>query len=97
MCAFTLLLAIAAAVAGTDVALLKPPLVEDPVESVYPGIRNEGLHGTRATVSNSASVIATCELQGAGYITVRSDPADARARVLHLTKSGSDRCSIACG
>jgi hypothetical protein len=44
MCAFTLLLAVAAAAAPTDVALLKPPLVEDPrraiiqnvVRSAYP-------------------------------------------------------------
>ncbi len=28
------------------------------------------------------------ELEDAGYITVRGDPADARARVLHLSENG---------
>jgi len=45
MCAFILLLAVAAAVArsamaaGTDVALLKPPLVEDPRRAVIQNVR----------------------------------------------------------
>src|SRR6185312_11711727 len=42
----------------------------------------------RAGITKQAMGRLATELQDAGYITVRSDPADARARVLHLTKSG---------
>jgi len=43
----------------------------------------------RAGVTKQAMGRLATELADAGYITVRSDPADARARVLHLTKSGT--------
>jgi DNA-binding MarR family transcriptional regulator len=43
----------------------------------------------RAGVTKQAMGRLATELAEAGYITVRSDPADARARVLHLTKSGT--------
>jgi DNA-binding MarR family transcriptional regulator len=42
----------------------------------------------RAGITKQAMGRLATELQDAGYITVRSDPADARVRVLHLTKSG---------
>jgi DNA-binding MarR family transcriptional regulator len=43
----------------------------------------------RAGVTKQAMGRLASELAEAGYITVRSNPADARARVLHLTKSGT--------
>jgi len=43
----------------------------------------------RAGVTKQAMGRLATELADAGYITVRSDPADARARVLHLTKRGT--------
>jgi DNA-binding MarR family transcriptional regulator len=43
----------------------------------------------RAGVTKQAMGRLATELADAGYITVRSNPADARARVLHLTKSGT--------
>ena len=43
----------------------------------------------RAGVTKQAMGRLATELADAGYITARSDPADARARVLHLTKSGT--------
>ena len=43
----------------------------------------------RAGVTKQAMGRLATELADAGYITVRSDPADARARVLHLTKTGT--------
>jgi len=43
----------------------------------------------RAGVTKQAMGRLATELADAGYITVRSDPADARARVLHLTKGGT--------
>jgi DNA-binding MarR family transcriptional regulator len=42
----------------------------------------------RAGITKQAMGRLATELEDAGYITVRSNPADARARVLHLTKSG---------
>jgi DNA-binding MarR family transcriptional regulator len=42
----------------------------------------------RAGITKQAMGRLATELQDAGYITVRSDPADARARILHLTKRG---------
>lgn len=42
----------------------------------------------RAGISKQAMGRLAAELEAAGYVTVRSDPADARARVLHLTESG---------
>jgi DNA-binding MarR family transcriptional regulator len=42
----------------------------------------------RAGITKQAMGRLANELEDAGYITVRSDPTDARARVLHLTKSG---------
>jgi DNA-binding MarR family transcriptional regulator len=42
----------------------------------------------RAGITKQAMGRLATELEDAGYIAVRSDPADARARVLHLTKSG---------
>src|SRR3569833_1761361 len=43
----------------------------------------------RAGITKQAMGRLATELEDAGYITVRNDPADARARVLHLTKSGT--------
>jgi DNA-binding MarR family transcriptional regulator len=42
----------------------------------------------RAGITKQAMGRLATELEDAGYITVRSNPADARVRVLHLTKSG---------
>src|SRR6185437_13018788 len=42
----------------------------------------------RAGITKQAMGRLATELENAGYITVRDNPADARARVLHLTKSG---------
>jgi DNA-binding MarR family transcriptional regulator len=42
----------------------------------------------RAGVSKQAMGRLASELEGAGYIRVRSDPKDARVRVLQLTKAG---------
>jgi DNA-binding MarR family transcriptional regulator len=42
----------------------------------------------RAGITKQAMGRLAAELEEAGYIAVRSDPADARARVLHLTQSG---------
>jgi DNA-binding MarR family transcriptional regulator len=42
----------------------------------------------RAGITKQAMGRLAAELEDAGYIAVRSDPADARARVLHLTESG---------
>ena len=42
----------------------------------------------RAGITKQAMGRLAGELEDAGYITVRSDPTDARARVLQLTKSG---------
>src|ERR1700761_6585202 len=42
----------------------------------------------RAGITKQAMGRLATELENAGYITVRNNPADARARVLHLTKSG---------
>jgi DNA-binding MarR family transcriptional regulator len=42
----------------------------------------------RAGISKQAMGRLATELEEAGYIAVRRDPADARARMLHLTKSG---------
>jgi DNA-binding MarR family transcriptional regulator len=42
----------------------------------------------RAGITKQAMGRLATELEDAGYITVRGNPADARARVLHLTKSG---------
>jgi DNA-binding MarR family transcriptional regulator len=42
----------------------------------------------RAGITKQAMGRLAGELEDAGYIAVRSDPTDARARVLHLTKSG---------
>src|SRR4051812_37978240 len=43
----------------------------------------------RAGITKQAMGRLATELEDAGYITVRNNPADARARVLHLTKSGT--------
>jgi DNA-binding MarR family transcriptional regulator len=42
----------------------------------------------RAGITKQAMGRLAAELEDAGYITVRANPEDARARVLHLTKSG---------
>jgi DNA-binding MarR family transcriptional regulator len=42
----------------------------------------------RAGVTKQAMGRLASELEGAGYIRVRSDPKDARVRVLQLTKAG---------
>ena len=42
----------------------------------------------RAGITKQAMGRLATELEDAGYITVRNNPTDARARVLHLTKSG---------
>lgn len=42
----------------------------------------------RAGITKQAMGRLASELEDAGYIKVRSDPTDARTRVLHLTKSG---------
>jgi DNA-binding MarR family transcriptional regulator len=42
----------------------------------------------RAGITKQAMGRLATELEGAGYIRVRSDPKDARARVLQLTKPG---------
>ncbi|WP_338829738.1 MarR family winged helix-turn-helix transcriptional regulator [Bradyrhizobium sp. 27S5] len=42
----------------------------------------------RAGITKQAMGRLASELEDAGYITVRSDPTDARARVLHLTENG---------
>jgi DNA-binding MarR family transcriptional regulator len=42
----------------------------------------------RAGITKQAMGRLATELEDAGYITVRGNPADARARILHLTKSG---------
>jgi DNA-binding MarR family transcriptional regulator len=42
----------------------------------------------RAGITKQAMGRLATELEEARYITVRGNPADARARILHLTKSG---------
>jgi DNA-binding MarR family transcriptional regulator len=42
----------------------------------------------RAGITKQAMGRLAAELEDAGYITVRGDPADARARVLHLSENG---------
>ena len=42
----------------------------------------------RAGITKQAMGRLATELEDGGYITVRSNPTDARTRVLHLTKSG---------
>jgi DNA-binding MarR family transcriptional regulator len=42
----------------------------------------------RAGITKQAMGRLATELEGAGYIRVKSDPKDARARVLQLTKTG---------
>jgi DNA-binding MarR family transcriptional regulator len=42
----------------------------------------------RAGITKQAMGRLAAELEGAGYIRVQSDPKDARARVLQLTKTG---------
>jgi DNA-binding MarR family transcriptional regulator len=42
----------------------------------------------RAGITKQAMGRLASELEAAGYIRVRSDPKDARVRVLHLTKTG---------
>ena len=43
----------------------------------------------RAGITKQAMGRLATELEEARYITVRGNPADARARILHLTKSGT--------